>query len=1822
MPSESFCLAAQSRLDSKWLKTDIQLAFTRDGLCGLWNEMVKDGEIVYTGTELTQNRELPSRKDDGVDTQSGTKKEDLNDKEKKEEEETPAPVCRAKSILESWVWGKQPDVNELKECLSVLVKEQQALAVQSATTTLSALRLKQRLVILERYFIALNRTVFQENVKVKWKSSSISVPPTEKKSARPTGRGVEGLARVGSRAALSFAFAFLRRAWRSGEDADLCSELLQESLDALRALPEASLFDESTVSSVWLEVVERATRFLRSVVTGDVHGTPGTKGPGGVPLQDQHLALAILLELAVQRGTLSQMLSAILLLLQLWDSGAQETDNERSAQGTSAPLLPLLQRFQSIICSKDMPHTESDMHLLSGPLSPNESFLRYLTLPQDNELAIDLRQTAVVVMAHLDRLATPCMPPLCSSPTSHKGSLQEVIGWGLIGWKYYANVIGPIQCEGLASLGVMQVACAEKRFLILSRNGRVYTQAYNSDMLAPQLVQGLASRNIVKIAAHSDGHHYLALAATGEVYSWGCGDGGRLGHGDTVPLEEPKVISAFSGKQAGKHVVHIACGSTYSAAITAEGELYTWGRGNYGRLGHGSSEDEAIPMLVAGLKGLKVIDVACGSGDAQTLAVTENGQVWSWGDGDYGKLGRGGSDGCKTPKLIEKLQDLDVIKVRCGSQFSIALTKDGQVYSWGKGDNQRLGHGTEEHVRYPKLLEGLQGKKVIDVAAGSTHCLALTEDSEVHSWGSNDQCQHFDTLRVTKPEPTALPGLDTKHIVGIACGPAQSFAWSSCSEWSIGLRVPFVVDICSMTFEQLDLLLRQVSEGMDGTADWPPPQEKECMAVATLNLLRLQLHAAISHQVDPEFLGLGLGSVLLNSLKQTVVTLASSAGVLSTVQSAAQAVLQSGWSVLLPTAEERARALSALLPCTVSGNEVNLSPGRRFMIDLLVGSLMADGGLESALNAAITAEIQDIEAKKEAQKEKEIDEQEANASTFHRSRTPLDKDLINTGIYESSGKQCLPLVQLIQQLLRNIASQTVARLKDVARRISSCLDFEQHSCERSASLDLLLRFQRLLISKLYPGENIGPISDTSSPELMGVGSLLKKYTALVCTHIGDILPVAASIASSSWQHFAEVACVMEGDFTGVLLPELVVSIVLLLSKNASLMQEAGAIPLLGGLLEHLDRFNHLAPGKERDDHEELAWPGIMESFFTGQNCRNNEEVTLIRKADLENHNKDGGFWTVIDGKVYDIKDFQTQSLTGNSILAQFAGEDPVVALEAALQFEDTQESMHAFCVGQYLEPDQEVVTIPDLGSLSSPLIDTERNLGLLLGLHASYLAMSTPLSPVEVECAKWLQSSIFSGGLQTSQIHYSYNEEKDEDHCSSPGGTPISKSRLCSHRWALGDHSQAFLQAIADNNIQDYNVKDFLCQIERYCRQCHLTTPITFPPEHPVEEVGRLLLCCLLKHEDLGHVALSLVHVGTLGIEQVKHRTLPKSVVDVCRVVYQAKCSLIKTHQEQGRSYKEVCAPVIERLRFLFNELRPAVCSDLSIMSKFKLLGSLPRWRRIAQKIIRERRKKRVPKKPESTDGEEKIGNEESDLEEACVLPHSPINVDKRPISMKSPKDKWQPLLNTVTGVHKYKWLKQNVQGLYPQSALLNTIVEFALKEEPVDVEKMRKCLLKQLERAEVRLEGIDTILKLAAKSFLLPSVQYAMFCGWQRLIPEGIDIGEPLTDCLRDVDLIPPFNRMLLEVTFGKLYAWAVQNIRSVLMDASAKFKELGIQPVPLQTITNENPAGPSLGTIPQARFLLVMLSMLTLQHGANNLDLLLNSGTLALTQTALRLI
>lgn len=78
------------------------------------------------------------------------------------------------------------------------------------------------------------------------------------------------------------------------------------------------------------------------------------------------------------------------------------------------------------------------------------------------------------------------------------------------------------------------------------------------------------------------------------MYSWGEGDEGKLGHGDRAGCDVPRRIAALQGRE----IADVACGGAHSAAITAAGEVFTWGKGRYGRLGHGDSEDQLKPKLV------------------------------------------------------------------------------------------------------------------------------------------------------------------------------------------------------------------------------------------------------------------------------------------------------------------------------------------------------------------------------------------------------------------------------------------------------------------------------------------------------------------------------------------------------------------------------------------------------------------------------------------------------------------------------------------------------------------------------------------------------------------------------------------------------------------------------------------------------------------------------------------------------------------------------------------------------------------------------------------------------------------------------------------------------------------------------------------------------------------------------------------------------------------------------------------------------------------------------------------------------------------------
>lgn len=104
--------------------------------------------------------------------------------------------------------------------------------------------------------------------------------------------------------------------------------------------------------------------------------------------------------------------------------------------------------------------------------------------------------------------------------------------------------------------------------------------------------------------------------------------------------------------------------------------MYTWGEGDHGRLGHGDNNSRYIPIPVSYL--VDVGTVACGS--SHTLAVSNDGKtVWSFGSGENGKLGHGEISRVYRPKIIEALRGLVIRKVCAGTSFSIALTTSGQV---------------------------------------------------------------------------------------------------------------------------------------------------------------------------------------------------------------------------------------------------------------------------------------------------------------------------------------------------------------------------------------------------------------------------------------------------------------------------------------------------------------------------------------------------------------------------------------------------------------------------------------------------------------------------------------------------------------------------------------------------------------------------------------------------------------------------------------------------------------------------------------------------------------------------------------------------------------------------------------------------------------------------------------------------------------------------------------------------------------------------------------------------------------------------------------
>ena len=263
--------------------------------------------------------------------------------------------------------------------------------------------------------------------------------------------------------------------------------------------------------------------------------------------------------------------------------------------------------------------------------------------------------------------------------------------------------------------------------------------------------------------------HSCALTAAGSVWSWGNGRWGRLGHGDEQDQLLPKKIEAF----AGQRVVAVSAGEEHNLAVTADGAVWSWGfNGRWGRLGHGDGQDQLLPKKIEALAGRHTIAVS--AGQDHSLAITADGSAWSWGFGGIGRLGHGDGQDQLLPKKIEALAGRRVVAVAAGRMHSVALTADA-AWSWGAGDFFRLGHGDQQIQLLPKQIEALAGQRVVAMSV-RVHSLALTADGGVWSWGNNSRGRLGHGDEQDQLLPKKIEAFAGQRVVAVSAGMAYSLA--------------------------------------------------------------------------------------------------------------------------------------------------------------------------------------------------------------------------------------------------------------------------------------------------------------------------------------------------------------------------------------------------------------------------------------------------------------------------------------------------------------------------------------------------------------------------------------------------------------------------------------------------------------------------------------------------------------------------------------------------------------------------------------------------------------------------------------------------------------------------------------------------------------------------------------------------------------------------------------------------------------------------------------------------------------------------------------
>ncbi|CAI5480436.1 unnamed protein product [Closterium sp. Yama58-4] len=363
-----------------------------------------------------------------------------------------------------------------------------------------------------------------------------------------------------------------------------------------------------------------------------------------------------------------------------------------------------------------------------------------------------------------------------------------------------------LEISALAAPAAAAAAAAAADALRFATGGQAATGAIRSASLS-SLKEQLR-------AGVSCGISHSLLWLRGRLWVWGRGDGGRLGLGNEISLFSPTLNPDFPGETV---VRSAAAGGLHSLAVSERGELFTWGYGGFGALGHGEFTRRDVPCHVAPAdwleEGVEIKSAAAGG--SHTLGLSTNGRVYAWGrDEGEGRLGIPhivdaiGEEGC-VPRPIpvefpasQGLPRGGISLVACGGFFSAAVDCDGGVWTWGGNHNGELGRAASGLV--PARITTITAP-ITHLAAGGFHTLAVDDEGRVWSWGRGGSGQLGQHSLLTQPVPRVVPGLAGVKIARVAAGSAwsaalsdegQLFVWGKNADGQLGLGAgqPKIID--------------------------------------------------------------------------------------------------------------------------------------------------------------------------------------------------------------------------------------------------------------------------------------------------------------------------------------------------------------------------------------------------------------------------------------------------------------------------------------------------------------------------------------------------------------------------------------------------------------------------------------------------------------------------------------------------------------------------------------------------------------------------------------------------------------------------------------------------------------------------------------------------------------------------------------------------------------------------------------------------------------------------------------------------------------------